>query len=55
VESVPGPGSTGQDEKGDAVTNTETGAFEAMLAHHRALEEHVGSRVAALTGATLLS
>jgi iron-sulfur cluster repair protein YtfE (RIC family) len=33
------------------VTNTETGAFEAMLAHHQALEENVAIRVAALAGA----
>ena len=33
------------------MTTTETEAFEAMLAHHRALDEHVGIRVAALTGA----
>jgi hemerythrin-like domain-containing protein len=33
----------------DAVTNTETEAFEAMLTHHRALEENVGLLVAALT------
>jgi uncharacterized protein (DUF2249 family) len=33
------------------VTRTETEAFEAMLAHHRALTDHVGIRVAALTGA----
>lgn len=33
------------------MTNAETEAFETMLAHHRALIEHVGIRVAALTGA----
>ena len=33
------------------MTITETEAFEAMLAHHRALDEHVDIRVAALTGA----
>ena len=33
------------------MTTTETEAFEAMLAHHQALDEHVGIRVAALTGA----
>jgi hypothetical protein len=32
------------------VTGTETEAFEAMLTHHRALEENVGILVAALTG-----
>ena len=36
------------------MTKTETGAFEAMLTHHRALEEHVGSRVAALTSAVTM-
>ena len=33
------------------MTNTETEAFEAMLTHHRALEENVAVRVAALVGA----
>ena len=33
------------------MTNTETEAFEAMLAHHQALEENVAIRVAALAGA----
>lgn len=32
------------------MTNTETEAFEAMLAHHRALQENVGILVAALAG-----
>jgi hypothetical protein len=32
------------------VTNTETEAFEAMLAHHRALQGNVGILVAALAG-----
>lgn len=32
-------------------SETETGAFEVMLAHHRVLEEQVGVRVAALSGA----
>ena len=33
------------------MTITQTEAFEAMLAHHRALVEHVGIRMSALTGA----
>ena len=33
------------------MTRTEHEAFEAMLGHHRALTDHVGIRVAALTGA----
>jgi uncharacterized protein (DUF2249 family)/iron-sulfur cluster repair protein YtfE (RIC family) len=40
-----------QNEEGDRVTITQTEAFEAMLAHHRALVEHVGIRMSALTGA----
>ena len=38
-------------EKGDLVTNPEIEAFDAMLAHHRTLEENVVTRVAALIGA----
>jgi iron-sulfur cluster repair protein YtfE (RIC family) len=44
-------GSAGQDVERHAVTNTETEAFEAMLTHHRALEENVRILVAALTSA----
>src|ERR1039458_3186078 len=40
-----------QNEEGDRVTIAQTEAFEAMLAHHRALVEHVGIRMSALTGA----
>ena len=33
------------------MTITQTEAFDAMLEHHRALDEHVGARIAALVGA----
>ena len=33
------------------MTITQTEALEAMLRHHRTLEEHVGIRIAALAGA----
>src|SRR5665213_1852460 len=33
------------------MTITQTEAFDAMLQHHRALDEHVGVRIAALVGA----
>ena len=49
--SVTYVGRVGRDEEDAMMMVTKNEAFEAILDHHRALAEHVGIRVAALTGA----
>ncbi len=48
ADQRPAAAPSGPDEEEDAVTMTETEALEAMLAHHRALDEHMGARAAAV-------
>src|SRR5665213_4385232 len=48
--SRPGRGRN-RNEELDAMTITQTEAFDAILQHHRTLDEHVGVRIAALVGA----